>query len=339
MIERWELLAYSPDYPAGRGYVLRLHDDAGRTGLGEARALAGFGSGPAALDAFLASQGAIDSLLDLAADDAATPVEARFAMETALADLTAQRQGVALVEQIGFSKPDELANSVLIGSEAEALPLLQAGHRNFKLKAQGAARATQALLLRLHVDSDGTAQVRIDANGSWDRDTALAFLEEAPRGLISFVEQPFPIGDLDSCAWLANRTAVPIALDEGVVTSDDIADAARAGAASLVVIKPMYRGLHASLRLAGAAADAGLGICVTHAMDGTVGRLAAMHVAAAAQTICPDSSWPHGLYAPGLARLADEPEIMGDHLRMPAGTGLGCTGLRLEHLEPVCASA
>ena len=339
MIVRWEVLAYSARLPTGRGYVLRLHDDDGRIGLGEARALPGFGSGPDALEAFVSNREAVQSLLDPPAAGAAPPAEVLFAVETASADLAAQVRGLSLVEQLGFDLPVSLSNSLLVDNEVDALHLVREGHRNFKLKARGAAPETLSLLQRLHAASEGTITARIDANGSWDRDTALNFLRQAPPGSISLVEQPFPSGDLDSCAWLRKQSAVPLALDEGIVSIDDVVAAARAGAASLVVIKPMYRGLHGALRLAAAAADCGLGACVTHAMDATVGRLATMHVAAAVDAICSESHWPHGLHAPGLTSLADEPDLQPDRLMMPGGHGLGCRGLHLDELELICASA
>ena len=211
------------------------------------------------------------------------------------------------------------------------------GHRNFKLKAQGAASDTLNLLRCLFDAAEGTTNIRVDANGSWDREIALTFLREAPPGSICFVEQPFPPGDLDSCQWLRDRLPVPIALDEGAVSEQDIGEAARRDAAQLVVIKPMYRGMQGALQLAAAAAAHELGACVTHAMDSTVGRLAAMHVAAVVDALCPDTAWPHGLYAPGLTCLADEPALEPDRLLMPTGNGLGCRGLRDNDLDPVCA--
>ena len=99
----------------------------------------------------------------------------------------------------------------------------------------------------------------------------------------------------------------------------------------------MYRGLQGALRLAEAAFEHGLGACVTHAMDGTVGRVATMHVAAAVEEICREATWPHGLYAPGLTGLADEPVLGPDCIAMPRGVGLGCGELHRENLDLVSA--
>lgn len=342
MIVRWEVLAYVAERPPGRGFVLRLADAQGRTGLGEARALEGFGSSPDRLHTFLRDRDAVPGLLDdlqaagrvrRAQED--VPVEALFAAETALLDLAAQRQEVSLVEHLGFAATRHLCNSLLVGSEPEAAQLLAQGHRNFKVKARGLDRECLALLRRLVEESGGEARVRVDANGSWDRISARDFLAEAPAEAIVFLEQPFPMGDLDNCAWLQEHTGIPVAMDEGADSEDAIAAAARAGAARLVVIKPMYRGLHKALELAAVANDCGLGVCITHAMDGTVGRVAAMHVAAAVDDLCGESPWPHGLYAPGLAALADEPEMRPDCLVLPRGIGLGCGRLRDRGLDLV----
>ena len=342
---RWEVLAYTAARPPGNGYVLRLRDGDGRTGLGEARALEGFGSSPQRLDVFLADRAAVQRLLDTlqaaGSENEAlenVPAEALFAAETALSDLAAQGEGKSLVEYLGFTRTDAISNSTLVASETEALPLLSAGHRNFKLKARGIDRDCLALALRLVEESNGEVRLRIDANGSWDRDSARRFLGEAPRDQIVFLEQPFPIGDLDNCAWLQEYADIPVALDEGADSTEAIEAAARAGAARLVVIKPMYRGLRGALRLATAAAACGLGACITHAMDATVGRLATMHVAAAVDGICREAAWPHGLYAPGLPRLADEPGLSPDRLSMPRGTGLGCSDLLEDQLKLVSAS-
>lgn len=336
MITRWEVLAYVAGRPAGRGFVLRLHDAQGRTGLGEARGLEGFGSSPDQLQAFLADRDAVAQLLDDPHDDA--PVEALFAAETALSDLAAQRQEKPLVEYLGFATIDVLSNSMLVASESEGLRLVSEGHRNLKVKARGVDRDCLAIVRRLMDESEGEVRVRIDANGSWSRDDARDFLLQVPKDAIAFLEQPFPIGDLDSCAWLQDYADIPVALDEGADSEETIYTAARAGAARLVVIKPMYRGLHGALRLAAAAADCGIGASVTHAMDATVGRIATMHVAAAVDTLCGTNAWPHGLYAPGLTALADEPELRPDALLLPNGAGLGCSNLREESLQLVSAS-
>ena len=122
---------------------------------------------------------------------------------------------------------------------------------------------------------------------------------------------------------------VSIAIDEGAADKESIEKIAARNAADLVVIKPMFRGLAGAMDLAATAEANSLGICITHSMDGTIGRLAAMHVAATVT-----SQWPHGLFAPDLPALAEEPRLEPDLLFMPTGPGLGWRKLRDDLLEP-----
>lgn len=341
MIECWEVLSYTARRPPGRGFLLKLHDDAGRTGYGEARGLEGFGSSPAVLEAFITDAGAMEKLINAVIAEKSSPldapIEALFATETAIADLAAQTKGVSLAEFLGCERAASVRNSLLVTETREALRMLREGHRNFKVKAGGTDRSCLDLMHRLVEAGGGEVGLRIDANGSWDRDGARDFLGQAPVDAISLIEQPFAAGDLDACLWLRGEFDIPIALDEGADSADAIRAAARVDAAQVVVVKPMYRGLRGAMELLGVAADCGLGACVTHAMDATVGRLAAMQLAAVADALCGDRGWPHGLFAPGLTSLADEPVLWPDRLDLPTGPGLGCSGLRCEALQAISA--
>ena len=331
---RWELLRYFAGQPAAEGFVLRLQDDAGNTGLGEARAISGFGSGPAALRAFLAQAENITGLLRSLQQDTHTaldtiPAEALFAAESAMHDLAARATGQDLTSWLGYPPRTSLANSLLVSDEQQARQLAEQGHRNFKLKALGDSPAWISLFQVLRTATQGQAHIRVDANQSWNLDTAERLLGQVALENLAFVEQPFPVGDLDSCLKLKNALGVTIAIDEGAGDKESIEEIAARNAADLVVIKPMFRGLAGAMDLAATAEANSLGVCITHSMDGTIGRLAAMHVAA---TIHP--RWPHGLFAPGLPELAEEPRLEPDLLLMPTGPGLGLSGLREDLLEP-----
>lgn len=342
MIVRWELRRYLAGHPAQEGFVLRLLDSGGHVGLGEARTIDGYGSGQATLNAFLSDQHRMAGLLRTLQDDMAAsgriqpipagtgvPVEALFAAETALYDLASRRDGRDLTSWLGYPRRTYLANSILVEDEAQAQRLAQAGNRNFKLKADGHSANWLRLFQMLVEATEGQARIRVDANGSWTPDLAVRVLGQVPLENLDYLEQPFPVGELENCRRLKDQLGIAIGIDEGVRSVQTIEDIARLGAADLVVLKPMFRGLVGALALAETAASLGLAVCVTHSMEGTLGRLAAMHVAAAV-----GSDRPHGLYAPGLPRLAREPELGPDQIRMPDEPGLGWTDLREDLLKP-----
>jgi len=342
VIARWELLRYLAGHPQHQGFVLRLMDDEGHIGLGEARTIEGYGSGQAILNAFLSDHLRMDGLLHMLQGDLAqsghiqplpadnsVPVEALFAAESALYDLSSRRAGQDLTSWLGYPRRESLANSILVVDEAQARRMAGAGNRNFKLKADGESADWLLLFHTLVEATDGQARIRLDANGSWNRGIALELLGQVPLENLDYLEQPFPVGDLGNCQRLRNRLGVIIGIDEGVKSAQTIEDIVRLEAADLIVIKPMFRGLVGALDLASTATSLGLGVCVTHSMDGTLGRLAAMHVAAAV-----GGDRPQGLYAPGLPRLAREPELGPDQIMLPAEPGLGWTDLREEILKP-----
>ena len=342
MIARWELLRYLAGHPAHEGFVLRLLDDEGQVGLGEARTIDGYGSGQAILNAFLSDRVRMDGLLHTLQNDMAqsgriqplpkdnsVPVEALFAAETALYDLASRRAGKDLTSWLGYPRRESLANSILVTNEAQARRAAEAGNRNFKLKASGESAEWLLLFHTLLKATDGQARIRVDANGSWNPGIARGLLGQVPLTNLDYLEQPFPVGDLGNCRRLKDRLGVNIGIDEGVKSAQTIEDIAKLDAADLIVLKPMFRGLVGALDLARTAIELGLGVCVTHSMDGTLGRLAAMHVAAAV-----GGDRPHGLYAPGLPRLAREPELKPDEIKMLDKPGLGWTDLREEILKP-----
>jgi o-succinylbenzoate synthase len=339
VIARRDLLAYQAGNPAQEGFVLRLEDSSGGIGLGEARTIDGYGSGQQALVDFFSDFTRIDALLQglenafpqLAQGSAAlsAPIEARFAAETALCDLASRGAKLNLSDYLGYPGRTAVSNSLLVTGEDQARRLAAGGNNNFKLKARGASTDWLALFDALLQATDGKARIRIDANGSWDLDIARARLGQLPPANVDYLEQPFPVGDLDSCLRLKDQLGLAIGIDEGVKDQQDVEEIARRGAADVIVIKPMFRGLFGSLALARRASSLGLDICFTHSMDGTIGRLATLHLAAAL-----GGHRPQGLYAPGLPRLATEPALGPDRIFLPDEPGVGWSELREDLLRP-----
>ena len=83
-------------------------------------------------------------------------------------------------------------------------------------------------------------ELRLDANGGWDVDTAIATLRAMADHDVSFCEEPTP--GIDGIAAVGAAGVVPVAVDESAVTLDDIAIALRTEAISVVVIKPQALG-------------------------------------------------------------------------------------------------
>jgi len=79
--------------------------------------------------------------------------------------------------------------------------------------------------------------IRIDANGAWDTDTAVAVIPQLDKaaGGLQYVEQP--CRTLDELAVVRRHVTVRIAADESIRRAEDPLRIAIAGAADIAVLK------------------------------------------------------------------------------------------------------
>ena len=119
--------------------------------------------------------------------------------------------------------------------------------------------------------------VRIDANGAWDRETAVGRLASLARYSLELAEQP--VAGLDDLAWLRRHTPVPVAADECIRTPADARRCRELDAADAVVLKLQpLGGFRAALAVA---EEAGVPAVVTSMRETSVGIAAGLALAAA----------------------------------------------------------
>jgi O-succinylbenzoate synthase len=140
------------------------------------------------------------------------------------------------------------------------------------------------------------AALRVDANGGWTEQQALAALTELAAHTLEYAEQPVAgIPGLRAVRNELRRRGVPvlIAADESVRREEDPLRVAREDAADLLVIKAApLGGVRRALELV---AQAGLPVVVSSALDTSVGISAGVALAAAL---------PELPYACGLATVS-----------------------------------
>lgn len=268
---------------------------------------------------------------------------ARAAIATALLDLRAREAGVPLARWLAsrFRLGEPAAIRVRVNATLPAGPLDETvtaargaaaeGFRCLKLKV---GREPDGDLERVRAvrDAVGTdVDLRLDANGAWTAEEAPWRLEALAPLAIEYVEQPLPAGRdaedreaaLADLAALREASPIPLAADESA-SAPAGADAVLArGAADLLILKPAtLGGPEVALEVARRARAAGVEVVVTSALDGMVGRLAALHTAAA---LGPDLR-PCGLATGGFlgAEVAEgEERLEAGAILVPEGPGLG----------------
>jgi len=121
--------------------------------------------------------------------------------------------------------------------------------------------------------------IRIDANGGWDVDQALAAIVSLDRaaGGLEYVEQP--VASVEDLALVRRRAGVPIAADESIRRAEDPYRVRDLEAADIAVLKVQpLGGVRACLRIA---EDIGLPVVVSSALETSIGIAAGVALAAA----------------------------------------------------------
>lgn len=93
------------------------------------------------------------------------------------------------------------------------------GIKQVKLKVGTENDLERIKLVRDIIGKD--VSLRLDANAAFDEYGALSFIDTVSRYHIDCIEQPIPRGDIDALARVKAQSAIPVMVDESLVTEDD----------------------------------------------------------------------------------------------------------------------
>ena len=314
-----------------KGLLVTIETSEGFTGTGEASPLREFEGGDLSEVVAAIRQMAValpgrtldeawDSLELRAAVSEPSQRVARAGIETAFADVLAKSERLPLWRWLGrrfgfeVTGPVDIASNALVDDFAPAAvadrvrELRAAGFGAVKLKvgADGPRDLERVEAARL---ADAEIELRIDANGAWGELEARLFLSSCEAFNVAMCEQPLDPrrGDvIEATAWLRKQVGVPLALDESCRTPERVRSILAAGAADVIVVKPMFTGLRAACEMLRLAREGGLPVVVTTTFDSGTGTAMAAHVAA----LLPAPRMACGLAT--LERLA-HPLVTGGH--------------------------
>ncbi len=309
--------------------LIRLEDDDGHVGLGEAAPLAGYHGVNVddvveALEAcrdILAARvkGTPNEVLTEWRRMAATPAVA--AVDMALWDLEGRRAGQPVWRLLGASRAEPVEVNATIAAEDRAGAAAQAGEarvagfRCVKCKVAIGDDAGRLAAVRAVLGRD--VAIRLDANGGWSVDEAVASLRALAPLRIELCEEP--VAGLEQTRAVAEAVpGVPIALDETAFA----AGALENRVCQAVALKIAGCGGITGLRDAASTARAsGYEVYLASTLDGPLGIAAALHVAAALR---PDR--PSGLATLGLFAEPEREDLLrprDGRIALPNGPGLG----------------
>ena len=272
------------------GVLVRV-TDGGESGVGEATPLSSW------TESLGDCRAALSDAADRLNAGEATPGEvlgdlvdtpaARHGLSLALADLRAGRRGEPLYCFLGRESEREAVPvnaTVGDGDRAETVDAaeaaLDAGYGVVKLKAGTRPVGDDVARVQAVRDAVGPdVELRVDANGAWDREQAAEAFDAFADARVRYVEQPLPPDDLAGHAALRGGR-VGVALDESLA-SHPVEAVLEAGAADLLVLKPMaVGGVQRAKRAILQAREEQVASVVTTTVDAAVARTAAVHLAA-----------------------------------------------------------
>jgi o-succinylbenzoate synthase len=152
------------------------------------------------------------------------------------------------------------------------------GARTAKVKVAEPGQSLADDVARVNAVRALVPTVRVDANGGWSVDEAVAAAGALTAdGPLEYLEQP--CATVPELAELRRRVGVPIAADESIRKADDPFHVVRAGAADIAVLKVAPLGGIAPLLYVAAFIE--VPVVVSSALDSAVGIAAGLTAAAA----------------------------------------------------------
>ncbi|CAA9479923.1 MAG: O-succinylbenzoate synthase [uncultured Solirubrobacteraceae bacterium] len=308
--------------------IARLDGGDGLVGIGEAAPLESYDGVPlaavrAALDAYARVLEGIEepeAALEACRAERDLP-QALSAIDLALWDLAGKRAGRPVAELLSVEAARSVEVNATIGAEdragaaAAAAAAVAADFDTLKVKVGVGDDAGRLAAVR--AAAGPRVAIRIDANGAWDVEEAVAHLRAlAPVGL-ELAEEP--VHGVERLRAVRAEVDVPLAMDETAAEPD----AAGSGATDAVCLKlARCGGISGVLRDAAAARAAGSTVYLASTYDGPVGIAAGVHAAAGLSA----GGWmpAHGLATLGaFAGEVAGPRAVRGAIRVPRGPGLG----------------
>jgi muconate cycloisomerase len=255
---------------------------------------------------------------------------AKSAIEMALYDALGRARGKPLYELLGGMRRSRIPLLRMVGTGKIESDLEEAarskteGYVAYKIKVGIADPNADAARTRAVCETLGAGVlVCADANQAWTSEEAVAYVQAVQDTTLAFFEQPVAAADIAGMARVARASRIPIGVDEGLHSMDDLRHHHDAGAAqgcSLKTIK--LGGVRPVVDAALLCEELGLQVNLACKIaESGIATAAMLHLAA----VVPNVNWGVSLTSQYLAEdvVSGLPVVTRGHLDVPSGPGLG----------------
>ena len=258
---------------------------------------------------------------------------AKSAIDMALLDATGKTLGLPAHVLLGgarassFSAIWALASGDAGQEVEEAKGMIEKGWFNrFKIKLGFADPATDLnRLAALQKALPAGTDIIADVNQGWSEGDFIRYLPRLEDLGVSLVEQPLPADQMAGMARAADRSPIPIMMDEGVFTPAEAFDGCTRAAGSVLSLKLCkHGGVHALKQVAGIADAAGVQLYGGCLLESSIGAAAHLQVFAT----LPKLHWGTEHFGPKILiedLVTDGLRYEDFRVHLPEGPGLGIT--------------
>lgn len=278
-----------------RGWLIRITDQSGRCGYGDAAPLPASGTETLSeakpwLDAQLTTL--IGAMPESACRQlpAGCPA-ARCGLETALLDLHSKQQALPLYRLLGGRDMHPVRINAAIGAldqqaGGRAVAAVAAGYSILKLKLGCSPIKTElSLLQRLCSQLPGEVRLRLDANRAWQLDEATNLIEKLNHLPIECLEEPLHEPTPQGLKALQSLARFDLALDESLPRYIRAQQLQPLPVKRIVVKPACLGGLVPALTLIGQAHQSAVACVITSCLESSAGLWPLCHLAATADAI------------------------------------------------------
>ncbi len=216
----------------------------------------------------------------------AGPAPARTALDLALHDRLAQKQGLPLWKLLGVPKPKPLATAFTI-SIAEPAEMAEIARENAQYPVIKLKLGTQDDVARVAAvrAARPDARIYVDANAAWSPDEAIRQIKALEPYHLEMIEQPTPKEDIEGMGYAQAHSKTPLVADESVRSLADVEALAKAGVQGINLKLMKIGGLIPALEMLRRGRELGIKIMLGCMSETALGVTAMAHLTALADWV------------------------------------------------------
>ena len=225
-------------YAHHRNVIVRLTDDDGLEGFGEAAPNRYYGE---SVSSVIAALGQFKPILERADAFSLESVEAHLnrvlrgntsaksAISSALHDIVGKRLGLPVYRLWGLDASAAPQSSFTIAiAESDELERRVAEAREYPILKIKLGTDRDMEIVRIIRNAAPEKRLRVDANAAWTAKHAVRMSEFLVDQGVEMLEQPVAANDIDGLRFVRNRSRLPVFADESCLVASDIAKLAGA---------------------------------------------------------------------------------------------------------------